>query len=108
MTSQVQLPGPVVPGVMYVRQPGQGTAVAAFWLGVVGSVAGLIPLFGVVAVPIGLLALILGIAGVRDAYRNGTGKGMARAGWLLGLTAVLLGVVGLLITSEAIGVLKFG
>ena len=77
----------------YVPQS-NGIAVAAGVVGIVSAVVGLIPFFGFVAIPGGIVALILGIIGVQRAGRmGGTSRGMAITGIVLGTVAIVLPVI---------------
>lgn len=111
-TPQFQPPMQMQPTqVVYVEtpRPSKGMAVASITLGIVGACIGMIPLFGLFAFPMGILAVIFGLIGVRKAKRNGGGgKGLARAGWIMGLVAITLGVVGMQIVSGAIDDLDDG
>ena len=96
-----QLPPPA-PAVVYIQKPSRGMAVASISLAIVGCCVGLIPLFGFIAIPAGILAMIFGLIGVRKAKRNGGGKGLPRAGWILGVLAIVLGIAGMVIVNNAI------
>jgi hypothetical protein len=95
---------PAQPGVVYLQAPstGKGFAVAAITLGVVGAVIGLVPILGLFAIPMGILAFIFGLVGVRRAKRVQAPKALARAGWILGVVAVGFGVLGAAIVDQAI------
>jgi hypothetical protein len=80
---------------------GNGLAVAALTLGIIGSVVGLIPLFFFIAVPLGLLAIIFGGVGLAKSGRAGR-RGMSIAGLVLGLLALVLGIVGVAIVDDAV------
>lgn len=66
-----------------------GVAIAALVVGIIGALLCWVPIVGLV---LGLVALVLGIVGVRRR----TGKGMAIAGIVLGAIAVVVGVVVLI------------
>ncbi|GGO93647.1 hypothetical protein GCM10012280_46640 [Wenjunlia tyrosinilytica] len=85
----------------YPVQPRNGAAVAALVLGILSVLAACSVLFFFIGVVLGALALILGLMGRARAK-----KGRATNG-PMALTAVLLGVGGLLL-SAAIGVLAVG
>lgn len=85
-----------------VEKPGNGMAVAALVLGVVGAVFGLIPLLFFVAFPLGVLAIVFGIAGRRKAKRGASGKGMSTAGVILGVVAFALAIAGIVIVDDAV------
>jgi len=89
--------------VVYVERPGNGMAVAALVCGIVGAVLGVIPILFVAAWGLGAVAVALGIVGRRRAKRvAGAGRGgMALAGTLLGVLALVLGGVGVAIVDDA-------
>ena len=66
---------------------------AGFWLlmsvGILALVGGLIPFLGWVMVPFALTAVGLGIAGMSRARTIGEGKGLAIAGLVTGVLALL-------------------
>ena len=74
---------------------GNGLAVAALVLGILGVILAFIPLLGVVAgVLFGLPAVICGGLGLSKAKQPGRGgKGMAIAGLVLGVIAIILGIL---------------
>ncbi|MEE1768820.1 DUF4352 domain-containing protein [Streptomyces sp. JV185] len=90
-----------MPGVRPARN---GLGIAALVLGVIGAVSGLIPFLFWMAGILGLIALILGLAGRGRAKRGeATNKGMTTFGAALGLIALILAVVGAVITFKAVG-----
>jgi hypothetical protein len=85
------------------KRPGNGMAVVALVLGIIGVLFGLIPLFFFIAIPCGVLALIFGFVGRRAAKRRAAGhRGMALVGLILGIVAVGLGIVGVVIVGDAV------
>lgn len=86
-----------------MRPARNGLGIAALILGLVGAVSGLIPFFFWLAGILGLIALILGLAGRGRAKRGeATNKNMATFGAVLGLIALILSVVGAVITFKAV------
>ncbi|MFD7661637.1 DUF4190 domain-containing protein [Streptomyces sp. NPDC059788] len=80
-----------------------GLGVAALVLGIIGALSGLIPLFFWLAGILGLLALVFGLVGRGRAKRGqATNKGMATAGAVFGAIALILSVVGVVITATAV------
>jgi len=77
-----------------------GLAVAVLVLGIVGVVAGLIPILFIVAFACGALAVALGIPAVRAGRLRGR-RVMAWIGLALGVVAIVLGGVGVAIVSDA-------
>ncbi|MFB6842712.1 DUF4190 domain-containing protein [Streptomyces sp. NPDC056361] len=97
MSYDTQVP-PAAPQVM---RNGLGTA--ALILGIIGTLSGLIPLFFWLAGILGLIALILGlVARGRVKRREANNKGVALTGAILGLAALVLSVVGAVITFTAV------
>jgi uncharacterized membrane protein len=94
---QAPQPAPQAPAQPALN-PGNGLAVAALTLGIVGLCVGLIPLFFWIAIPCGLLALIFGLSSRRRPVR----RGMAWTGVVCGLLALILGVVGAVIVNKAV------
>ena len=79
--------------------PGNGFAVAALLLGIVGVITAvvpiLLPILYILAPPWGILALIFGIVGRRRSTRTGAPRrGMATAGIALGAIAAALLIAG--------------
>ncbi|MFF5336737.1 DUF4190 domain-containing protein [Streptomyces sp. NPDC013181] len=100
--SQPQQPyGPgQVPGAHPARN---GLGVAALILGLIGAVSGLIPFLFWLAGILGTIALILGLVGRGRAKRGeATNKGMATFGAVLALIALIMSVVGAVITFKAV------
>lgn len=85
------------------QQTGNGMAVASLVLGLIGLLAGLVPLLFFIAFPCGVLAVVFGFVGRRNAVRRPTtGKGMAIAGLVMGVLGLVLGVVGLVVLNKAV------
>ncbi|MFF9017989.1 DUF4352 domain-containing protein [Streptomyces sp. NPDC014870] len=80
-----------------------GLGTAALTLGIIGTVSGLIPLLFWLAGILGLIALILGLVG-RGRVKRGlaNNKGVTTTGAVLGLAALILSVVGAVITFTAV------
>ena len=93
MTVQSSLPPPPPPPVLTVPR---ATATGAFVCGVVGSVIGLIPIFGLFAIPLGIIAVVLGFLGWRERKR------LARVAMVLGLVSIGLGITGFVIVQNTI------
>ncbi len=72
--------------------------------GIVGAIFGLIPITGVIALALGLVALVLGIMGRRRVKRDPAvgRKGSATAGIVLGVIAITLGIIGIAIVDDAV------
>lgn len=82
------------------HRPSTGMSTAALVLGILGALTGLIPLLFFIAIPLGTIALILGLV----AYSRGKriGVAMGRAGSILGGIAFVLGVIGIVIVNDAL------
>jgi hypothetical protein len=79
-----------------------GLGIAAFVLGLAGSVVGLIPILSIPALISGLIGFGLGLGGHRRLrHRQADNKVMTRAGILFSVLAVVLGIVGMVIVAKA-------
>lgn len=85
------------------RPARNGLGISALVLGIIGTVSGLVPLLFWLAGILGLIALILGLAG-RGRVKRGeaTNKGVTTFGAVLGLVALILSVVGAVLTFKAV------
>ncbi|MFF3775494.1 DUF4190 domain-containing protein [Streptomyces sp. NPDC002232] len=98
MSYDTQVPPAAAPQVM---RNGLGTA--ALILGIIGTLSGLVPLLFWLAGILGLIALILSlVAKGRVKRREANNKGVAVTGAILGLAALILSVVGAVITFTAV------
>ncbi|MFD4031541.1 DUF4190 domain-containing protein [Streptomyces sp. NPDC058637] len=89
-----------IPGLRPARN---GLGVSALVLGIIGTVSGLIPLLFWLAGILGVIALILGLAGRGRAKRGeASNKGVATFGAVLGLVSLILSVVGAILTFKAV------
>lgn len=81
---------------------GNGMAVAALTLGIIGVFLGLIPILAVPALICGVLAVVFGFVGLSGVRKNPgrSGKGMAIAGVALGAAAIGLSIVGFVIVAN--------
>lgn len=92
-----QLPPPAAATI-----PANGMAVSALVLGIVGSVLGLVPLTGFIALICGILALVFGFVGYGRAREGAPHKTMAIWGIVLGAAAIILGIIGLTIVADVV------
>lgn len=92
------------PQVVIVQRAGNGFAVTALVLGVIGAIVGLVPIFFIGAWLLGVLAIIFGFVGRSRAKRdpNAGRAGMALAGIILGVIAIILGIVGVNTVDKAV------
>jgi hypothetical protein len=77
---------------------GNGLATAAITCGLIAVLFAWMPVFVVVGLVLGVLALVFGIRGIRRADAVGSGRGRALAGAVLGGVAVALSIVGTILT----------
>lgn len=97
-TQQPQFPQAPVPAA----QARNGLGTAALILGIIGALSGIVPFFFWLAGILGIIALIMGLAGRGRAKRGGaTNKGVAMTGAILGLVSLILSVVGAVILFKA-------
>ncbi|MFJ8887631.1 DUF4352 domain-containing protein [Streptomyces sp. NPDC102402] len=104
MSQYTQPQQPYAPAQAPGTRPARnGLGISALVLGIIGTVSGLIPLFFWLAGILGLIALILGLAG-RGRVKRGeaTNKGVTTFGAVLGLVALILSVVGAVLTFKAV------
>ncbi len=87
--------------VPVVVQTNNGMAVASLVLGIVGAVFGLVPIAFVFAWICGVLAVIFGAIGRKRGKETGQRKTMATWGLVLGVVAIVLGVIGIAIVNDA-------
>lgn len=86
--------------------PRNGLGVTALVLGIVGTVLGVACFGAFLGVPVGIAALIFGIAGVRKANRGeASNRGQAMAGLILGVvaTVVSLAMIALVVVGSIMG-----
>jgi hypothetical protein len=82
-----------------VPQLGTGLQVTCIVAGIFGILFGLIPLLFGLAWAFGLVAIVVGVMAYRRAARVGQHQG--RAGIIMGLIALALGVAGAVIVGDA-------
>ncbi len=87
--------------VVFVERSGNGLAVAALVLGILGAIFALIPLTFFIAWILGVLAISLGIPAIRAAKIRGR-RAMAWIGTILGVIALGLGILGVAIINNAL------
>jgi len=92
---------PEYPQQHYAPQPqvGAGLQVTAIVAGIFGVIFGLIPLTFFLAWAFGIVALVVGIMAYRRAKAVGHKQG--RAGIVIGAIAIVLGIIGVVIVSDA-------
>jgi hypothetical protein len=94
------------PQMMFVAQhrPGRGLQVAGFVLGLLGLLFSFLGAFTVVLWgPLTVIGLILGLVGVSKAKQlPGAPKGLGRAGWILALIGLVIGVVVIAAQAETV------
>ncbi|MFD9500324.1 DUF4190 domain-containing protein [Streptomyces sp. NPDC060035] len=104
MSQFTQPPQPYTPAQAPGLRPARnGLGTAALVLGIIGTVSGLIPFLFWLAGILGVIALVLGLAGRGRAKRGeASNKGVATFGAVLGLVALILSVVGAVLTFKAV------
>ncbi len=86
-----------------VVQPTNGAAVAGGVLGIIAVVFCWIPFVDFIAIILGVLGLIFGVVGNRNAARlGGIGKGMAITGIVTGLIAIVISLLFLIVVYGAL------
>ncbi|MGW2629965.1 DUF4190 domain-containing protein [Streptomyces chattanoogensis] len=100
MSHQMQYqPAPAPHGAPAPQQARNGLGVAALVLGIIGALSGIPMVLFWLAGPLGLLALIFGIVGMGRAKKGqATNKGVAVTGTILGALALILAVVGVIVS----------
>jgi hypothetical protein len=76
----------------YASQPRQGNGMAVAGM-VLGLLAAVLFFTSLIAIVLGILAIIFSILGIKKARRVGTGKGMAIAGLATGIVGIALAIV---------------
>lgn len=95
------LPGPT-PDPPGVQRPANGQAVAALVLGVLGLSLATNPALFVLAIPVGLAAVVCGVIAIRRADETGLGKGQAIAGIVTGGLGAVGGVVWIAVVGSLV------
>ena len=80
------------------KKPSNGAGTAALILGIIGFIFSFIPGINWVFVIVDIVAIILGFIGLSKAKKNGSRKGGAITGLILGI----IGIITVLIISIAI------
>jgi len=84
------------PGPTYQPVPAKarnGLATAGFVLGLIGLLGSFIPVINIVGIVIGVVGAVLAAVGLAKAKKLGAGKGLAMSGLILGLLALIIGIV---------------
>ena len=81
-------------------QTGNGAATAALVMGLIAVVISWIPLIVVVGLVLAILAVVFGVRGLRRSRETGTGSGRAVTGLVTGVLALLLSIVGIVLTID--------
>ncbi|GAB7033054.1 DUF4190 domain-containing protein [Streptomyces sp. NPDC021749] len=85
------------------QQARNGLGIAALILGIIGALSGIPMILFWLAGPLGILALIFGLVGMSRAKKGqATNKGVAITGTILGALALILAVVGVIVTLMAV------
>jgi len=70
-----------------------GLAIAGFILGLLGFLGCFIPILNIGAIVLAVIGIILAAIGLIASKTKGSGKGLALAGLILGVLAVIIGIV---------------
>lgn len=81
-----------------IKKPGNGAGTTALILGIIGFIFSFIPGINWVFAIVDIVAIILGFIGLGKSKKNGSGKGGAIVGLILGI----LGVITVLVMSIAL------
>ncbi|WP_411129443.1 DUF4190 domain-containing protein [Streptomyces sp. x-19] len=93
-------PGMPAPGHQAARN---GLGVTALILGIIGALSGIPMILFWLAGPLGLLSLIFGFVGLSRVKKGqATNKGVALTGTILGALAMILAIVGIVVTVFAV------
>lgn len=93
-------PGMPTPGHQAARN---GLGVTALILGIIGALSGIPLILFWLAGPLGLLSLIFGFVGLSRVKKGqATNKGVALTGTILGALAMILAIVGIVVTVFAV------
>ena len=70
---------------------GKGSAIAGFVLSIVGVVFGFLNgIFSILGLPVSIVGLVLSVVGGKKLAANGQPKGIATAGLVIGIIAVVI------------------
>lgn len=73
---------------------GKGEVIAGFVLGIVGIVLGFLNVwFSLVALPVSIIGLVLSVSGGKQLKAAGSASGLATAGLVLGIIAVVISAI---------------
>lgn len=73
---------------------GKGKVIAGFVLGIIGIVLGFLSgWFSLIALPVSIVGLVLAVIGGKQLKLNGTQSGLATAGLVLGIIAVVISAI---------------
>ena len=82
---------------------GNGLATAGFVCGLVAILFAWMPVFVAIGIVLGTLGVVFGVRGRRRAKEVGSGGGLAMAGTISGIVALVLSIVGIVFTVSLIG-----
>lgn len=90
------------PGPSHTAAPGTGAATAALVCGLIAVAIAWVPLLVVVGLVLAIVAIALGVTGLRRSRASGDGKGRAVTGLVAGVVALGLSVVGVILTVDVL------
>ncbi|MBV9099858.1 MAG: DUF4190 domain-containing protein [Candidatus Dormibacteraeota bacterium] len=86
-----------------VAPPGNGIAIAAGVCGIIAVVPSWIPIFNIVSIILGILAVVFGFIGNSRANRlGGAGRGMSVTGIVCGIVAIVISILFLIIFAVSV------
>src|SRR6266545_4726860 len=94
---------PPAPPTPPLADPRNGLGIAALALGVVAAITGLIPVMWLLALPAGIIGLVLGFADRKRVKRGRADNGsMTWAGIILSAAGIVLAIIGMVIFFNAL------
>jgi Protein of unknown function (DUF2510) len=97
-----RVPGAAAGPIGPPPSPGNGAATAAITCGLIGLFFAWMPVFVVIGIALGVLALVFGVRGVQRAGAGAGGRSRAVAGVVAGGLALALSVVGIVLSVTLI------
>lgn len=97
-------PPPPPPGMPTLppAKPSNGLATAGFVVGLLGFLGSFIPVLNIGGIVLGIVGAILAGVGLAKAGKVGAGKGLALAGLILGVLAVIIAIVINVVFAKAV------
>ncbi|MCE3258759.1 MAG: hypothetical protein K0S12_400 [Bacteroidetes bacterium] len=80
---------------------GKGLGIAGMILGIVAIIVSFVPCFGWWAVVLAVVGLVLSVVSMSQAKKAGASKGMAIAGMICSILAIIIGSIWIFIIAKA-------